>query len=485
MPNEELEKKVQALEEESADGKKKKPSKKTVIKYVINIVFVLSVTALALFLSLKDNFGAIVENLRTCNYWWILFIIGIIVMMILIRGTVLFCFARLYTKKYHLHQGLAVDQIGVFYNAVTPGASGGEIMQAYTYKKQGVPISSAVSIMAMWSIIYQSVLILYGLVSFLMKYEYIIKMNDMVLYLGTWKITLPLWLLTILGFLLNVSVILIVLLMAYWRGFHNFIMGPIISFLHKIRIIKDPDKKREDLRVQVENFKIEFRRLLTNIPFTILMSVFIFALLTLKFCIPYFVGKALGNESTVASFWDAIFLGNYHQMVTGLIPIPGSAGVSEWFFHELFTNSTSITNGFFVASETILINGVETKVVTGAATESLCRTALLLWRSITFAFPIIVAGFVTAFYKSSPKDLTGRNGNIPDRHTLTQIQAETLAERNIELEDTLETQQLTRQAVVEKLRDLSKSNRKKKSKPKSEERKEDVLEIVDEEDDGI
>ena len=483
MPNEELEQKIKEMEEAEASGKKKKTSKKTLIRYILNILVVLIVTGLALFLSLKDNFNQIIDNLRTCNYLWILFIIGVMVAMIFVRALVLFCFARLYTRKYHIHQGLAVDQIGVFYNAVTPGASGGEIMQAYTYKKQGVPISSAVSIMAMYSIIYQSVLILYGLVSFLVKYDYIIKMNDLVIKFGSnFQLTLPLWLLTIIGFLLNVSVILIVLLMAYWRGFHNFIMGPIISFLSKIRIIKDPDKKREDLRVQVENFKIEFRRLLTNIPFTLLMALFFFILLTLKFSIPYFVGKALGNESQSATFWDSIFLSNYHQMITGLIPIPGSAGVSEWFFHELFINTQSITSGFYVASELKAIGDVELRIVTKEASESMCRAALLLWRSITFAFPIITAGFVTAFYKSSPKDVTGRNGAIPDRHTLTQIQAETLAERNIELEDTLETQQLTKQAVFEKLRDLGKKNKKQ---PTNSERKEDVINIVDDEDDRL
>ena len=486
MPNEKLEKQIKELEEEEASGKKKKPQKKTVIRYILNIFFVLIVTGVALFLSLRENFDLIVENLKTCNYLWILFIVGIMVLMIILRGLVLFCFARLYTRKYYLHQGLAVDQIGVFYNAVTPGASGGEIMQAYTYKKQGVPISSAVSIMAMYSIIYQSVLILYGLISFLVKYKYIIKMNDLVINLGNFKLSLPLWLLTILGFLLNVSVILIVLLMAYWRGFHNFIMGPVISFFSKIRIIKDPDKKREDLRVQVENFKIEFRRLLTNIPFTILMSVFFFGLLTLKFSIPFFVGKALGNESSVASFWDSIFLSNYHQMITGLIPIPGSAGVSEWFFHELFINSTSITNSFYVATETVMVNGTEMAIVSRAACESMCRTALLLWRSITFAFPIIIAGIVTAFYKSSPKDVVGRNGAIPDRHTLTELQSETLAERNLELDNTLETQQLTKKAVYDKLRDLSKKNREKQKKSnKVADREEDVIDIVDEEDDGI
>ena len=129
--------------------------------------------------------------------------------------------------------------------------------------------------------------------------------------------------------------------MGYWRGFHHFVMGPCINLLHKLRIVKNPDKQRENLRIQVENFKIELRRLLTNIPFLILVVVLVFAAMTIKFSVPYFIGLALGNQSQVATFWDSVFLCNYHQMVTGLIPIPGAAGVSEYFFAKLFVKHFS------------------------------------------------------------------------------------------------------------------------------------------------
>lgn len=455
---EELEKQVADLE----SGNKPKKSKKAILKYVLNISLVLIATSVALFLSLKDNFNTIIADLRNCDYRWILVVVGLVFVSMFFKGLILFCFARLYTRNYRLHQGLAVFQIGVFYNAVTPGASGGEIMEAYTYKKQGVPISSAVSIMAMYSIIYQSVLIIYGLMSFIIKYDFISKMNALTINIGSLRLSLPIWVLTIMGFALNVGVILITLLMAYWKGFHRFIMGPVIGLLSKIKIIKKPEKSRENLRVQVENFKIEFRRLLTNIPFTILMSVFFFIALTATFSIPYFVGIALGNESSVASFWDAVFLSNYHQMVTGLIPIPGSAGVSELFFHELFINDITVQS-FYVAT----VDGIPD----AAASDAMCRAALLLWRSITFALPLMVAGFVTAFYKASPKGTVSQHGDIPDRKTLTQLQAETLAERNMELDTIIETSTLTRQAVLARL----KATNKKKKNSNDEEEDDEII----------
>ncbi|MCR5505808.1 MAG: flippase-like domain-containing protein, partial [Bacilli bacterium] len=293
---EELEKKVQDYENDlnKPDQNKKK---KSMLKYLLNISFVLIVTVVSITLTLWGNTGTIMNNLRKCNPLWLLAIVGVMALTMIIRSFVLFCFARLFTHNYHIHQALACDQIGQFYNAVTPGASGGQIMQAYTYKKQGVPISSAVSALAMYSIMFQIVLIIYNIVAFIFKFDLIMKIDVAEISLNNGgTLHIPIIVLTIIGFLLNLGVIMIVLLMGYWHAFHNFVMGPIISLLAKMHILKNPDKTRENLRIQVENFKIEFRRLITNIPFTILVFVCFAFYMTLKFSIPYFCGLALGSE---------------------------------------------------------------------------------------------------------------------------------------------------------------------------------------------
>ena len=469
--SEELQKKVEQYEEDQKSGKKK--SKKSVVKYILNISFVLIVTVLSIVISTWGKVDVIWNNLIKANPYWILAIVGVMALIIMIRSFILFCFARLYTRRYHFHQALAVDQVGVFYNAVTPGASGGQIMQAYTYKKQGLHISSAVSALAMYSIVFQIVLIIYGTLSFIMKYDLIMSIPPLTITLDVIKIEIPPLLLTILGFILNVSVILLVLLMAYWHGFHNFIMGPIISLLAKIKIVKKPDKMRENLRIQVENFKIEFRRLWTNIPFFILVAVCFAIYMTLKFSVPYFCGLALGNEHTsIQYFWDSVFLGNYHQMITGLIPLPGSAGVSEYFFTKLFYNEAYPELGFFFASQIT----PDEKVLFSSASYSMTVSALLLWRSITFIIPILIAGITTAFYRASPKDEVYKRGDVPNRNTFVELQNETYVMRKEEVEALIQTQTLSRKAILAKLKNPSLGKKKpKQEKPKE---KEDGVAVV-------
>ena len=451
-----MEKKVAEQEE----GKPK--SKKSTIKYILNISLVLIATGLAIFFAIKDDAVEIWKTLITADFRYMLIVLGIMAGCILVRSFIYFCFAHLFVRKYHFHQAIAVDQIGQFYNAITPGASGGQIMQAYTYKKQGVPVSSAVSILAMYSIMYQFNLIIFGAVSLIVKNDFITKLGYIptTIKINEVPINLPIWPLTIFGFILNVGVIGIVFLMGYWHGFHNFIMGPVVNICHKIKLVKDPDKTRENLRIQVENFKIEFRRLSTNIPFLLLVIASFVVYMSIKFSIPYFVGKALGNQSEAASFLDCIFLSNYHQMVTGLIPIPGSAGVSEFVFYNLFMNdANNWKESFFLVLD-------EFGNPDPSATSTLCRSSLLIWRSSTFVIPILIGGIVAAFYRSSPKNEI-HTGDLPNRQTFVSLQKETYVERYEELESLIETSRLSREAILEKLKPKKGEKKKKKKRSNS------------------
>lgn len=501
----------------------KKKKKKSTIKYILNISFVLIVSFLAIYLALKDNFNEIVGYIFKSDYRFLLAIFGILALFVLVRSLILFVFARLFTRDYKYTEAIAVHFIGVFYGAVTPGGQGGEVMQAYTYKKQGLQISSAVSALAMHSILYQIILIIYGSISLIVKYSFIETLPAATLgKFGDVTISLPMWILTILGFALNVGYIGIILGMCYWKSLHNFVMGPIIGLLNKMHIIKDPDKSRESFRLQLENFKIESRRLFSNVPFTILVSVLLFISMTLNFSIPYFIGLAMGNQSSVASFWDSVFLSNYHQMATGLIPIPGSAGVSEFVFRSLFSSYPATASQSFYylqASEEAYaaffdkliahpvdyasdFNGLKQyieawknsnqevfveyilklKGTTYAElgdenviqfvhmvcdyqeSSSLASASMVMWRSITFIIPLFFSGIVTAFYRASPKDEQVNQNNIPGRRTLVALREETYVERVKMAETMIETSRLTRESIARKLRSLAKNDKRKKKK---------------------
>ena len=135
---------------------KEEPKKKSgVLKYTIYIAIVIVVTVAAILISMWGKFGEVFDLLKNANFTWLLITLLIMFLIAVLRAFILFVFARLYSRDYKYHQALAVHEIGVFYSAVTPGASGGQVMEAYTFQKQGLPVSNAVSMLAMYSIIYQ------------------------------------------------------------------------------------------------------------------------------------------------------------------------------------------------------------------------------------------------------------------------------------------------------------------------------------------
>ena len=403
-------------------------------RYLIYLFLIIIVTTLAIFLSLKDNFAETALALRTSDWKILLLIIGMVISSYFIDGLIIFVFARLYTRRYKYHQGLATSMVGAFFSAVTPTASGGQIMQVYTMRKQGVEPSNGASIMVMAFILYQIVLVILGAVAVSIKWPLLSSMANFNIELGSLSIKeIPVIVFTILGFVINLSVILLLVLMSYSHKFHNLIMHYGIGLLSRLKIVKNPDHLRESLRIQVENFKIELRRLQSNIPVTILI-MFLFTLsIVSKYSIPWLAGIALNayNDTVTGAlsftgFWDGVFLSSYHQMITGLIPLPGSAGVSEYFFLIIF-------NGFY-------------------DTYANTIAAQIIWRTATFHLVILFAGLVTAFYRSSPKEHLER----ADRQTFIDLQLQTYEERKRSADTLYETARLSRKEVQNKLRSLSK-----------------------------
>ena len=435
---------------------KDEPKKKNgVIKYIIYIILVIVITVSALLMSMWGKFDVVYNLLRTANFTWLLITLLVMFVSILLRAFILFVFARLYSNEYYFHQALAVEQIGNFYSAVTPGASGGQVMEAYTFQKQGLEVSNAVSMLAMYSIVYQVVLTVFGVVSFIVKFDFLNTIGYITLSIGAVELKISIWILTIIGFLLNVSVMFMIFMMAYWRGFHNFIMGPVISLLYKIHIVRNKDETRENLKIQIENLKLELRRLLTNAPFTILVTILFIIFFFIRFSLPFFTGKVLNNESAQANIWDAVFLSNYHQMVTGLIPLPGAAGISEYFFIQLFVNTNSPELGFYYIN-------AGTQEASREASSALGSAALLIWRTISFSFPLLIAGFVTAFYRTRGKHSVRFSDRevYENRKTMLEMRRETMVERQTQLEQMIHTNTLNKEAISKRVNVVHKKGEK-------------------------
>lgn len=365
--------------------------KRQIILNIIYLIIVIGLTALAFYLTIGNNSLKIIDALKKANVWYIIAIFGVILGSILCRTVAIFTLTRIFHKDYFFHRAIAIDQIGTLYRMVTPAGLGSHIMEAHTYVTQKVKRSDALSILAMYSIVYQIVLILYGAVSLIIKKDVINEINY-VLINGN---KIPLWLLISIGFFFNTATIGFIFLLSYWEPFYKFIRNPICKLLYKVHLIKDLEAARTHLDGSKINFRTNLKNLLKNAKALIISALMFFIYITISYSVPYIVGLSLNNTSPFANYWDSVLLSNVHQMATCIIPIPGSSGVSELFFYNLFYPEEGPK---FYAS------------------ESIARASLLLWRSLMFIIPLFIACIFTLIYhpRKRYKDVNQENQNLEE-----------------------------------------------------------------------
>ncbi len=455
-------------EVESKEKKKKNSGnskKNDNYKYILYLFLILLITGLVLWFNLTGKttdasgneifvYQTIGEVFSNIDWGYFAVFVSFIILSFLVSSLIIFLFARLYTRHYKYHQAVANNSIGAFYSAITPGASGGQFAQIYTFKKQGMPVSNSASIFVMSFIIYQSSLIIIGLVSLITRFDLILGIDSIPITLGDISFSLPIWIFILFGFLLNLTVIFLLLFMSYSQHFLHFVSVTLIRRLSKLRIIKHPEEKTKSIRIQVENYRIELRRLQSNIPFTILIFILTFINLIICQLSPFFSGLALNafNLSDInvpLKMYDCLVSLSFHQMISGLIPLPGSAGISEIVFGILFGPSSEYFSQEFYSKGGLNI-------------------LLLVWRFGTFYIPFIVNGIIAATYKTRGLPLKDRVIPVGDRKTMLTIQLETYTERKKSSDTIFETKALERKEL------LSKLNIKEALKHKEEVKKESL-----------
>ncbi|HHV26470.1 MAG TPA: flippase-like domain-containing protein [Tissierellia bacterium] len=251
-------------------------------------------------------------------------------------------------------KSLKIAIIGQYYSAITPFSTGGQPVQVYLMSKEDISVPKGSLILFNKFIIYQMAVTFYSLTMFMLKLNFIFNNA---------KTAVPF---VIIGFILNLLVLTGIILLFYKPECIKPIVLYIYKFLNKIGIMKDTQKYIDRLDKSMAEYMQSVEKIKEDKKTTMELLILTFIQLTFYFSITYFIYLALGL--TEADFIDIIAIQSLVYMSASYIPTPGTAGASEGGYYLLFKP--------LFASNLIIY-------------------ALLLWRTISYYFRILVTGIVT------------------------------------------------------------------------------------------
>ena len=351
--------------------KQEMKQKNNILKNILSIVLLIVVSALVVFLFIKDDFDGLVEALKQTKWIFILYAFGLMMIAYLLDGVCLMLLTREYKKDYSFKEALQNTMLGSFFCSITPSASGGQFAQAYCFSKTKVPVEDSTSVLVMNFTIFQFSVLVCCLFSVIFFYDKAVELVPTVELFG---IDVSFTILIILGFILTIVSVVGPILLSYSKLINKFINW-LIKVLGKIKLIIKPEETLKKVENKIEGFRANLRNIKGKEKSIILTFLVALTRFVVYFSIPFFIGLGLGVELDTLNLPLAISFGCYIWILSMFIVIPGGSGGAEAFFVLLFTN-------VFVSS-------------TGA---SLAAPGMLLWRFVTFHIPLIICGIITLVF---------------------------------------------------------------------------------------
>lgn len=325
-----------------------------------NGIILLLITAIVLFFVIKDDFFDIVNALSKANILFILLGLLFTLGYWFFKSLALYDIVKEYKKEIKVRQIFKQITITQFFNGITPFASGGQPMQVYMLGKSGLKYTHSTNIIVQEFILYQMALITLGVMAVLLNWHF--------QFLATNPFLRNL---TVIGFIINTLIGLGLLFVSFSKKFNSFVVNKVIALFSKIKIIKSKDKTIKSWKIKLKEFN-DSAELLRNKK-SLIVKVYIYNILGLLcyYLTPLFVIYSLGygnNITLLATFVSCAYV----TVIGSFVPIPGGSGGIEYSFLQFFGN-----------------------FVKGSALSAV----LIVWRSITYYFAIIIGGITFNTFK--------------------------------------------------------------------------------------
>lgn len=325
--------------------------------YVWNFIIIGGMTVLTLWLSLKNQYHEVMNLIFGIPWYWLLLISVWGLLGNWIGGKILCLYAHHFKPKYRLKEGVINSLVGSFFSGITPSSTGGQFAQVYLFKKQGIPYSGGASILWTDFMLYQTSLVLFVTVLFILKFQHYLNMMNQALMFFIF-----------LGYITNVVIIILLWMMVLKPSVYLRLCSGCIHLLKLIHIIKDEQQAKIKMQEKVSSFSNNIKNLKKEKYLFIKSICWNLLRFIIQFGLPWMIVRSLGYQIAVYEIIDYMALSSFVVMANTFIPIPGASGGSEFVFSSLFS-----------------------QVLPHVA---LASSVMILWRFSTFHLVMLVSGIV-------------------------------------------------------------------------------------------
>lgn len=319
--------------------------------YIWNFLLIAALTAGALWFALKDNYQEVMNAIGKISPLGLVVILSWGILFTCVWGLAYKVLARKYVKNYTWWDGIVVAFTGTFFSGITPSSTGGQFGQAYILKKQGIDYSDGASLLWADFIIYQTTMMMYVTILFLLKFSYYAHQSA--------------WFTIILaGYVVNILVILFLYTMALFPTVYISLAHRLAGLLSHFRFIKNPQHMIESWTVQMTSFTREIKKLSRDRTVILQCAGINFVRLTMLYMLPFVIARFMHIDLHFSQLIDVIALSSFVYMANSFIPIPGASGGTEVLFNIVFS--------------TLL--------------GSLASAVMILWRVSTYHIILVLGG---------------------------------------------------------------------------------------------
>ena len=284
-------------------------------KIIINIALLITLIAVTFLIIFKDyNFVNTINIMLKAKTGYVILAISAMLISLLLQSINVKLTLSLLGSKVNLLKILKYTFIEFFFSGITPGGSGGQPIEIYYMKKEGIPATSSTLSLLIELCSYHIVTIILGFIGLVMN-------PNLLTHNFIW--------IFIVGLTIKIIILVMMLIGLFSKKISQILVDITIKFLKLFKYSKI--KKTETSLNEALKIYNEGSKFIKKHKTIFLRSLFIVMLRIITyFSVTYFVYLSFGLNTY--SYLEVISIQALLLVTVSSIPLPGSVGISENVF---------------------------------------------------------------------------------------------------------------------------------------------------------